>query len=118
MGFGQRAALLANATRTVGRTIISRTGSALRRFAVVVTAFVLGMGLMSIPEVPFVPEPPKADAQTGRTGDRSAATLMNDMGDCNFRQGDGQQHRGQSSCAGSICPRQTDQTLIGKTGSG
>lgn len=89
MGFGQRATLLANATRTVGRTIISRTGSALRRFAVVVTAFVLGMGLMSIPEVPFVPEPPKADAQTGRTGDRSAATLMNDMGDCNFRQGDG-----------------------------
>lgn len=89
MGFGQRATLLANAARTAGRSIISRTGSALRRFAVVVTAFVLGMGLMSIPEVPFVPEPPKADAQTGGTRDRSAATLTNDMGDCNFRQGDG-----------------------------
>lgn len=88
MGFGQQTQSLANTTRAAIRAVYANTRGALRRTAMVAVAFVLGMGLMSIPEVPFVPEPPKADAQTRATGDR-AATAVNDLGDCNFRQGDG-----------------------------
>lgn len=88
MGFGQQAGSLANTTRVASRKMIARAGATLRRFPVVVMAFVLGMGLMSIPEVPFAPEPPKAEAQTGQNTP-AASSLNNDMGDCNFRQGDG-----------------------------
>ena len=89
MGLGEQVTMLARTARATGHALVAKATWALRRTAAVVVACVLGMTLMAIPEVPFVPEPPKADAQTGGTSTRAASTLNNDMGDCNFRRGDG-----------------------------
>ncbi|WP_426717726.1 DUF5979 domain-containing protein [Corynebacterium auriscanis] len=89
LGTRQQENPLTNATRTGGESIIAKPIGAGRRLVVALVAFVLGMTLMSVPEVPFVPDPPQAEAQDGNTVAPSVSRLSNNMGNCNFRAGDG-----------------------------
>ena len=89
MGFSQQPPSLAECARNTVRLIAAKARAALRPFAVVVSVCALGMGLVSVPAVPFLPEPPQADAQTLGTRSVTGAALNNNMGACNFRAGDG-----------------------------